>query len=128
MTDPYVLVREMSPLAVLASRIKGAAIRWRYRWLPVIVWRGQQVDVRVTFSEAKIPEFAFSPEAGFPAGALAYLNKGHLAEVERALGEIGVGFDKGGGPDGRDWEWDYSLSGPISVRFVGRARKPERRL
>ena len=31
------------------------------------------------------------------------------------------------GIGGRDWEWDWSLSGPISVTFRGRAARPGQR-
>lgn len=48
------------------------------------------------------------------------LDRGHLAEIERALAEIGIEFDKGVGLGGRDWEWDWSLRGPIEIRFVGK--------
>jgi hypothetical protein len=82
----------------------------------------------VTFTADKLPAIsAGSPEAGLQA-ALAELDSSPLADTEAALSRLGVGFDKGMGPDGRDWEWDYSLRGPISVRFKRRAQRPERRL
>jgi hypothetical protein len=36
-------------------------------------------------------------------------------EIERLLHKIGVHFDTGAGFGFRDWNWDYSLTGPVSV-------------
>jgi hypothetical protein len=113
-----------------AWRIRLNRLRGWWHWkvagkFPRLVWPGDEVDVIVTFREAKLPQAEFNPADGFPASALAYLGAGRMAEIERSLGEIGITFDKGGGPGGRDWEWDYSLKGPISVRFKRRAEKPE---
>lgn len=45
----------------------------------------------------------------------------YLFEAERALSNLGIGFDTGAGIGGelleRDWEWDWSLSGPVEVKF-----------
>jgi hypothetical protein len=97
------------------------------RRLPTLIWWNDELDVTVTFKEAKMPEMTFDPASGFPAEALGYLGQGQLADIERKLGEIGISFDHGGSARGRDWEWDWSLRGPISVRFRSRASKPERR-
>ncbi|KKM87890.1 hypothetical protein LCGC14_1264340 [marine sediment metagenome] len=40
-----------------------------------------------------------------------------LFEVERLLSELGVHFDTGSGCGGRDWEFDWSLQGPVKVLF-----------
>lgn len=110
-----------------AIELKGAALIW-YRvesWcrrnisrrLPRLVWFGDEVDVCVTFSEDPINEV--DPMVG--------LFSGGMAEIESQLRRMGIKFDRGQGCSGRDWEWDWSLSGPISVRFRGRAKKPELR-
>jgi hypothetical protein len=91
------------------------------RRLPLILWRGQEVEVRVTFREARLPEDATLGDA------MTYLQSGRMSKIEAALSEIGITFDKGGGCEGRDWEWDWSLSGPISVRLVNYCTKPEAR-
>lgn len=39
-----------------------------------------------------------------------------VLQIERLLGELGITFDRGIGFGGRDWEWDWSLSGPVTVR------------
>jgi hypothetical protein len=101
-----------------------ASIRRR---LPYLVWQDDELDVRVTLTEARLHPFEFRLEEGFPVAAVDYLSGGHCASIERALGEMGIEFDKGGGIGGRDWEWDWSLRGPISVRFRSRATKPELR-
>jgi len=41
-----------------------------------------------------------------------------LFEIERKFREIGVHFDTGGGFGGRDWEWDWSLKGPIKLTLL----------
>lgn len=43
-----------------------------------------------------------------------------LFQVESLLRELGVSFDTGGTVGGggvRDWEWDWSLKGPVRVTF-----------
>jgi hypothetical protein len=85
--------------------------------IPSLVWHGQQVDVHVTFAEHKLDQ----------ADPMASLFSGRLAEIEHALFDAGIDFDRGVGMGGRNWEWDWSLRGPISVTFVGRAKNPERR-
>lgn len=40
-----------------------------------------------------------------------------LFQAELLLREIGITFDSGVGCDGRDWEWDWSLKGPVKVFF-----------
>src|SRR5690349_18830397 len=69
--------------------------------LPSLVWYGQKIHVRVTLSHIPFEQ---------------------CQEIENRLDELGIRFDTGQGAEGRDWEWDWSLSGPISVRFVSRAR------
>ena len=38
-----------------------------------------------------------------------------LHQIEKLLLEIGVHFDRSVGPEGRDWEFDWSLKGPVKV-------------
>jgi len=38
-----------------------------------------------------------------------------LFKIEKLLYDIGVTFDTGAGFGGRDWEWDWSLKGPVKV-------------
>lgn len=91
------------------------------RKLPYLVWYNDELDVTVTFSQDCLADNEDE------RSALRKLSSGALAEMERALGNLGIGFDRGMGCDGRDWEWDWSLSGPISIRFRSRATKPELR-
>jgi hypothetical protein len=121
-----IVIGEMNARQKFWSRLKHRAIRLR-RKLPYLVWYGDEIDVRVTFKEAKLQPIEASDPEVVLAAAQRQLNTGALAKVERGLSEIGIGFDKGAGCDGRDWEWDWSLSGPISVTFRARAKKPERR-
>lgn len=113
-----------------AAKLSGAAAlanHLRFWWwrhigrhlphFPRLVWPDDEVDVTITFREAVLDQ----------TDPLGSLFRGHLAEVERQLNEIGITFDKGVGLNDRDWEWDWSLSGPINVRFRSRAKHPERR-
>jgi hypothetical protein len=109
--------REMTFTERVISRIKYWAIRQR-RKLPYLVWWNDELDVGVCLSQDKL-----NPEAG-----LAQLHNGAFYEAEKIFREMGIDFDTGLGPDGRDWEWDWSLKGPISVRFHGRAKCPHLRM
>lgn len=120
-------IAEYTGIELVWHRMKWAVLRFRKRHIPYLVWHGQEVDVRVTFKEARLPEIEAGPlEAAF-AEAVPHLMNGRLGGVRRDLQEIGIEFDAGIGPDGCDWEWDYSLRGPISVSFGGPAKRPELR-
>lgn len=106
--------------------LRRAVVMWRRRWLPYLVWHGDELDVRVTFKENRLPPLSVSDMRDYQQ-ATQVLHQGTLHECEKHLNDIGIEFDIGLGLDGRDWEWDWSLSGPISVTFQGRAGKPERR-
>ena len=68
-----------------------------------------------------------SAEEAFGKALKQFNSPNSLNKAKQHLNEIGITFDSGMGFDGRDWEWDYSLEGPISVRFKRRAANPERR-
>ncbi|MHA1815235.1 MAG: hypothetical protein ACTSX1_04465 [Candidatus Heimdallarchaeaceae archaeon] len=40
-----------------------------------------------------------------------------IMAIEDALHAAGIHFDTGAGFGCRDWEWDYSLQGPIKIYF-----------
>lgn len=111
------VAKEMTPLERFISSLKYWLIRQR-RKFPYLVWYNDELDVTVTLSQDKL-----RPEVG-----IEQLWSGAFAEIERTLSAMGIGFDKGMGPSGRDWEWDWSLKGPISVRFRSRATRPEKRM
>lgn len=46
-----------------------------------------------------------------------------VRKAEKALQELGVSFDTGTGCGERHWEWDYSLSGPVMVRYKRRGKR-----
>ena len=115
------VMRVMPPWRVALSRAYHALIRFRYRWIPYLVWRNSEIDVVVTFSQERLAE------GGDPNEAIARLFSGRLHDARMALHDAGVEFDTGMGFGGRDWEWDYSLKGPISVRFKGTAARPHLR-
>lgn len=104
----------------LLRRIKARLAALRRRWLPYLVWHGRPVWVVVTFPEARLPEIHAASVGELLDECVAHLSGGYLAKIERDLAEIGVEFDKGAGYDGRDWHFDWSLRGPVEVRFVGR--------
>ena len=96
---------------------------WTYRlrrWLPRLVWLGDELDVQITWIADK-PEEGQEPSFGL-------LFNGGIYEIESQLHHMGIGFDAGIGRGGRDWEWDWLLSGPVRVKFRGRAKHPERRV
>ena len=57
---------------------------------------------------------------GFDTKKMTKEQLGKLFEVQKLLSEIGVTFDTGFdcGSKERDWEWDWSLKGPVKVFFV----------
>ncbi len=89
---------------------------WVAAHRPYVVWPGQRVWVRVRFSEDRLRN-GTDIRAGFDA-----LTKGALPEIENKFEEMGVSFDRGLGFSGRDWEWDWSLKGPMEVTFVSSDR------
>lgn len=114
-TEIIEVATEMTGVELIISKIK----RWFYwnvsRRLPRLVWVDQEIDINIRFSED--PLIQGDPIRG--------LFSGTLAEIEKQLSDIGIGFDRGQGEDGRDWQWDWSLCGPISVTFKSVAAKPE---
>jgi hypothetical protein len=40
-----------------------------------------------------------------------------LFQAQKLLNEIGITFDTGADGKQRDWEWDWSLKGPVHVSF-----------
>ncbi len=66
--------------------------------IPRLVWRRDACEVLVSFDLSKV---SFD----------------QVRKAEDALAELGVHFDRGTGCGERHWEWDFSLEGPIQVRF-----------
>lgn len=96
------------------------ALNFRRRYIPHLVWHGDEVDIRVLLKDDRL-------RAQDLGEAFQDLHRGTFSVIERHFSEVGITFDKGMGPDGRDWEWDWSLQGPISVTFRRRAKRPELR-
>ena len=117
MSDP--VLRELTGFPLWRLHMRNRLAMFRRRWIPYLVWANQPVWVRVTFTEARLPVIEGTFEEIMAKG-IAHINSGHMAKIESDLHEIGISFDKGAGPDGRDWEWDWSLHGPIEVRFAGK--------
>ena len=81
------------------------------RKLPMLVWYGQDVDVTVTFSDLRL-----APDC--TVDGIRYEGDIEtLWRAEVALRQLGLSFDCGTGHNGRDWEWDYSLRGPVKLAF-----------
>lgn len=112
--------REMTRLERWSSCVRRTWTRLSRRFIPRLVWYGQEIDVRVTFSKDRLT-------VDDSQGAFRQLFSGGLYEIEQRLRHMGIEFDAGMGCAGRDWEWDWSLSGPVSVTFKARARNPEKR-
>lgn len=118
MDEPAIVARGMTRWKYLRTVTRNRLALLRRR-LPYIVWYDDELDVGVTLSRYKL-----NPE-GDP---IQQLYSDTPAAVESALRDMGITFDTGMGDHGRDWEWDFSLAGPISVRFKSRATRPERRM
>lgn len=43
---------------------------------------------------------------------------GKIIHIEELLREVGIDFDRGSGFGCRDWQWDWSLSGPVQVTHL----------
>lgn len=41
-----------------------------------------------------------------------------LFEIEKKFLEIGISFDTGAGCGERDWQWDWSLKGPVKINIL----------
>ena len=120
MGDPGIAAH-MTRLESWTSRIRTWLLWKRRRLLPYLVWYGDELDVVVTLKEDRLPK-GMSPDEAFGS-----LMRGRFHQIQNQLSEVGITFDVGQGCDGRDWEWDWSLQGPISVRFKSRATRPELR-
>jgi hypothetical protein len=108
---PSIECYEMSRWQMIKNRFRGDWKRFR-RKLPYLVWYGDELDVGVTLKD--IAALGGDPKCAF--------------EAQDMFNRMGISFDTGSGSHGRDWEWDWSLRGPISVQFRSRARNPERRV
>ena len=86
----------------------------------MLVWWNDEVDVKVTLRENPL-------RATNIGDAMTDLHRGTFYEIQKQFADVGITFDSGMGPEGRDWEWDWSLTGPISVTFKRRAQRPELR-
>jgi hypothetical protein len=112
--------REYGPVRAAWERVKREIWTYRLRrWIPRLVWLGDEVDVTITLTEDALRE------TGAP---FSNLFSGGFYEIEKQLHNMGISFDTGCGCNGRDWEFDWSLRGPIRVKFRGRAKNPERRV
>lgn len=107
--------REMGWLDRLRHELEKAWTKF-HRKFPRLVWYGQELDVRLTF----IDYMALVTESA---------ERVAIDEAQAALRRAGITFDTGTDfvTGFRDWEWDYSLRGPLSVTFVGKNKKPEER-
>lgn len=113
---------QMTPIEQWRLRIYVRLVQLRRRYVPMLVWHNDEVDVVVTFKEDILRA------ADIGEAMAQFASPGSLYEAKRHLNEIGISFDSGIGMEGRDWEWDWSLRGPISVRFRRRAKRPELRV
>jgi len=73
--------------------------QWRgrlRRWLPSLVWIGDEIGVRVTFPENRLQRLTTDDHA------LEQLRSGALPEIEARFAALGIEFDTGLGPEGRE--------------------------
>lgn len=53
----------------------------------------------------------------FKAKRMTQEQIGKIQQAHRLLGEAGIIFDSSAGGGEIDWEWDFSLQGPVDVTF-----------
>lgn len=120
--------------------MKGLLSRYRIHW--GIIWRDKERPMRQKIAGswrmfgrvvlrgmlAKIPRLVWPMDECevLVAFDLSKVTHEQLFKVESALRELGVTFDTGSGCGKRDWEWDWSLHGPVTVQFY-RKKKGNRR-
>lgn len=93
---------------------------FRRRYIPYLVWWNDELDINILFAEDRL-------RAQTLKEAHQDLFRGTFDIARKHLNEVGITFDHGLGLDGREWEWDWSLQGPVRVRFRGRAKYPDLR-
>lgn len=98
---------------------------------PTLVWAGDELNVVVTFENDKLV-FARENQLGEPlpaeeihklrTEAEKVIKNSPLEEAEAHIRRAGIQFDTGIGATGRDWFFDYSLRGPVSVKFISKVK------
>lgn len=110
-------------------------LRQLHRKLPRLVWYGDEIDVKIMFPKVTYPKQQLVAEPVNTNGCLTVQTQYAMDEVgtaSAALHKAGIGFDTGfgaldSGEFGREWFLDYSLRGPIRVKFIGKAKAPMNR-
>lgn len=110
------IAEEMTGLKLFLSRFKARLIMFRMKYLPYIVWYGQKVDVRLTFKENKLTATNIND-------AFVQFKSGHIYKIEKMLNEIGVDFDTSISEEGRAWDLDWSLTGPVELIFINKSKR-----
>ena len=108
--------REMTAMDRVALRLRMMWTSFSRRF-PRLVWYGQEVEVNIQFVSDRLPH------TDSPNEALTYLWDGPLNDARNSLLRAGVEFDQGMGFGGRDWQWDWSLRGPVRVEFLRVAKR-----
>lgn len=104
-------------------RNQAKMLAWRIRRrLPYLVWYGDEIDCTVTLKD----NGALSPDSTIDN--IEFTGSSLVWDAQECLNKMGIRFDTGSGCHGRDWEWDYSLKGPISIQFRSRAKRPYLRM
>lgn len=106
------------------QKVKSEVGFWWNRFMysmPRLVWPGQEVDVTIHFNG-----IGLSQRTGDFNEWLAEIKNAEIKnyyDAIVALNSMGVHFDTGVGLDCAEWNFDYSLSGPVKVRYVGNRKK-----
>ena len=102
--------------------------------MPRIVWPNDEVDVRLVFTGDRESLFALPEWYGDVTEWYGDVTEGKdmtefgSVKAAIALGESGIHFDTGVGFHGSDWFLDYSLRGPLRVKFIRKTKNPMRRM
>lgn len=104
-----------------AKRYFWEAVATINQAIPRLVWKGDELDVMLVLTtDGTIVTDEPAEKVPFKTQA--------LKEALLKLQEAGIMFDTGVRLNGTRWYLDSSLSGPMRVKFIGRAKKPMRRL
>lgn len=112
----------MSTFPTHASGFRLLQIRLLSWWhrvkalFPRLVWQGDEIDVVITFKNDPI-------HYGSLGDSVRGLGYGAIAEAKDKLERAGITFDQSMSEEGRHWEMDFSLRGPVSIKFRSKSNR-----
>lgn len=89
---------------MLYRKIYYHLCRFRCKYIPYLVYRNKPIYARLVFDASKV-------------------NYEDMCNLRSCFHKLGITFDSGAGFGDIDWEFDWSLKGPIKVVFTGKPKK-----